>query len=247
MLITTLIIVGILAGLCQTVAGLASLVSYPALLALGLPPITANVTNTVSLVFSGVSSTLSSQRELRTPTAKRELFSILPVMLLGCICGALLLFVIPAKAFTRVVPFFILFAAFAELLPQPSRPDHVSWPRRWLAFTGIFFVGMYSGYFGAAAGVLMLALLGIISTSDFPTYNAEKNVVFAITNVLSSIIYAAHTKLLWRWILPLGCGFLIGGYLGPIIVRHAPVALLKVIICFGAVVLAVTLFIQAYF
>lgn len=245
MLPVILVLVGIAGGLTQTVAGMASLVSYPALLALGLPPVTANVTNTVSLIFSGFSSTVSSQKELRH--AHQELWTILPITLLGCICGALLLFAIPAKTFEKIVPFFILFAAVAELVPRPQQPEHVSVSRRVLAFLGVFLVGVYSGYFGAAAGVLMLVLLGIISKESFATYNAEKNMTFAFANILSAIIYGTQTTLHWNWIIPLGLGFLVGGYLGPKIVRRAPVKILKRVISAGAVILAISLFIQAYF
>ena len=244
MLILILIVAGILAGLCQTIVGLASLVSYPVLLALGLPPITANVTNTVAMIFSGISSTFSSRKELRY--AGKELWVVMPTTLIGCVCGAFLLFIIPEQTFEKVVPFFILFAAIAEIMPHPVPTLTKNPKRQLLALAGIFFVGMYSGYFGAAAGVLMLALLGIVSSSNFAVYNAEKNVTFALTNVLSSIIYALHTKLMWSWILPLGFGFLIGGYLGPVIVRHSPVAILKLVIAGCAVILAGTLFVQAY-
>lgn len=244
MLITILIVVGILGGLCQTIAGLASLVSYPALLALGLSPILANVTNTVSLVFSGVSSTFASLKELKG--SKKELSLILPITLIGCISGSLLLFVLPENIFKKIVPFFILFAAIAEILPKPVRPNHVGVGSEILSFFGVFLVGVYSGYFGAAAGVLMLVLLGVISKFSFATYNAEKNFTFACANIISSIVYGLHTTLLWSWIIPLGCGFFIGGYLGPIIVRHANIKLLKIIISLGAIILAGTLFYQAY-
>lgn len=240
-----LIIVGILAGICNAVAGLASLVAYPSLLALGLPPIMANVTNTVALIFSGVGATISSQKELRG--AHKELLTFLPITLLGCICGALLLFAIPESDFEKIVPFFILFGAFAELVPYTKRPNQeVRLLTKLLALVGVFLVGVYSGYFGAAAGVLMLALLGIISNEPFAKYNAEKNVIFAIANVISAIIYGLNTRLLWHWIIPLAIGFLIGGYIGPIIVRHTPTRLLKLLIGFGAIILAISLFIQAY-
>lgn len=245
MLVVSLIIVGILAGICNAVAGLASLVAYPALLALGLPPIAANVTDTVALIFSGVGATLSSQKELRG--AHKELLTFLPITVLGCICGALLLFAIPEQDFEKVVPFFILFAAVAELVPYTKRPSqNVSLIAKVLALVGVFFVGIYSGYFGAAAGVLMLALLGVISNEPFIKYNAEKNVIFAVVNVVSAIVYGMHVQLMWHWIIPLALGFLIGGYIGPIIVRHTSTRLLKTLIGIGAIILAISLFIQAY-
>lgn len=120
-LIVILIIVGIAAGIVSTVSGLASLVAYPALLLLGLSPIDANVTDTLALVFNGISSTLSSRRELRGHW--HEMMIILPVTLVGCIIGSLLLFAIPAGDFKRVVPLFILLAAILILIPKHNNKN----------------------------------------------------------------------------------------------------------------------------
>ncbi len=103
-----LIIAGFAAGLLASVAGLASLVSYPALLAVGLPPVLANVTNTTALIFSGIGATASSMKELRGHWKKLTLYVILS--LIGSIGGSILLLVAPASSFEKVVPFFILFA-----------------------------------------------------------------------------------------------------------------------------------------
>ncbi len=159
----TLILIGVAAGIVSTVGGLASLVSYPALLALGLPPVTANVTNTAGLIFTGVGASLASRKELKHQ--KRELITLLPLTLIGCIVGALLLFKIPAETFQKIVPFFILSAGILILLPRHLQ---VGQPAKWqvsLAWLGVFLVGIYSGYFGAASGVLMLSLLSVISQS----------------------------------------------------------------------------------
>ncbi len=250
MLSLVLVVVGIIAGIVSTAAGLASLVSYPVLLLLGLPPVTANVTNTFALVFTGVGAVASSQRELRGHGC--ELRVLIPLTLAGCIAGALLLFAIPAATFAKVVPFFILVAAILVLIPRhlhvqtPGQPASRAWWVTALAWLGIFLVGGYTGYFGAAGGVLMLSILSMISNAPFTVYNAQKNLALGLANLVSAIVYATQATIHWRYVLPLGIGFLIGGILGPKIVRHVPARLLKVLIGIGALILAASLFKSAY-
>ncbi len=124
-----LIIVGIAAGIVSTVSGLASLVAYPALLLLGLSPINANVTDTLALVFNGISATVSSRRELRGHW--HELLIIMPVTLIGCVVGSLLLFALPANDFKKVVPLFILLAGLFILIPrqQQHHQQQAAWLR----------------------------------------------------------------------------------------------------------------------
>ncbi|PKX60751.1 sulfite exporter TauE/SafE family protein [Latilactobacillus sakei] len=230
----TLILIGVAAGIVSTVGGLASLVSYPALLALGLPPVTANVTNTAGLIFTGVGASLASRKELKHQ--KRELITLLPLTLIGCIVGALLLFKIPAETFQKIVPFFILSAGILILLPRHLQ---VGQPAKWqvsLAWLGVFLVGVYSGYFGAASGVLMLSLLSVISQAPFQEYNATKNLTMGLANCIATLVYALQTTINWGLVL----------LIGPIIVRLLPERLTKIGIGIAALGLAVSLFMQAY-
>ncbi|MFL2064274.1 sulfite exporter TauE/SafE family protein [Latilactobacillus sakei] len=227
----TLILIGVAAGIVSTVGGLASLVSYPALLALGLPPVTANVTNTAGLIFTGVGASLASRKELKHQ--KRELITLLPLTLIGCIVGALLLFKIPAETFQKIVPFFILSAGVLILLPRHLQ---VGQPAKWqvsLAWLGVFLVGVYSGYFGAASGVLMLSLLSVISQAPFQEYNATKNLTMGLANCIATLVYALQTTINWGLVL----------LIGPIIVRLLPERLTKIGIGIAALGLAVSFFI----
>lgn len=227
----TLILIGVAAGIVSTVGGLASLVSYPALLALGLPPVTANVTNTAGLIFTGVGASLASRKELKHQ--KRELITLLPLTLIGCIVGALLLFKIPAETFQKIVPFFILSAGILILLPRHLQ---VGQPAKWqvsLAWLGVFLVGVYSGYFGAASGVLMLSLLSVISQAPFQEYNATKNLTMGLANCIATLVYALQTTIIWGLVL----------LIGPIIVRLLPERLTKIGIGIAALGLAVSFFI----
>ncbi|VDG18476.1 sulfite exporter TauE/SafE family protein [Lactiplantibacillus mudanjiangensis] len=244
-----LLVVGTVAGIVSTVGGLASLVSYPALLALGLPPVTANVTNTAGLVFTGVGSAVASRRELKGHG--RDLIMLLPLTIVGCIVGSILLFVIPAATFQKVVPFFILAAGILVLIPRhiqvrtSGEPATFSW-RTLGAWIGVVLVGVYSGYFGAAGGVLMLSMLSVISTASFAEYNAQKNLTMGAVNCVSAVMYAFQTTIPWHLVWPLGIGFLVGGLVGPQIVRWLPDRLTKIVIGIGALVLAGSLFMQAY-
>ncbi|WP_225419728.1 sulfite exporter TauE/SafE family protein [Lapidilactobacillus wuchangensis] len=249
-----LIPTGIAAGIVSSATGLASLVSYPILLAIGLPPVVANVTNTYSLFFAELGATISSKKELHGH--QHDLKVILPLTLIGCVIGSLILFMIPASTFEKVVPFFILLAALVVLWPQnyrrkPTIPVGQPATRQQnlikiATWAGIFLVGVYSGYFGAASGVLMLSLLAVISPLTFAEYNAEKNVTLGLANLISAIIYATQTTIQWHYIIPLAIGFLVGGFIGPVLVRRIPERVIKVVIGIGSLILAATLFIQAY-
>lgn len=225
-----LIIAGFAAGLLASVAGLASLVSYPALLAVGLPPVIANVTNTTALIFSGIGATASSLKELRGHWKKLTLYVILS--LIGSIGGSVLLLIAPASSFEKVVPFFILFAGIllfmsgrkkdvstAKLKQAHQTPAKHFWVSL-ISLTGIVLVGTYTGYFGAAGGVIFLAILSIITDDRFTVVNAMKNVIAFGGNLIATVIFIFKSKIDWLLVIPLGFGLLIGGYTGPIIVRH---------------------------
>lgn len=242
----TLIGVGIAGGVCGSAVGIASLASYPALLALGMPPVTANITTTFANIVSGISSVFSSSKELHGHWS--FVLKVWPLLLSGSIVGALLLFAFPQSVFQRVVPFFILLAAFLMLLPKGERTqqEHSSFVI-FLSWAAIFFTGIYSGYFGAASGVIMLALFNIITGEPYKIYNAEKNVAMTGANLTSLVVYFTQTKIVWSWIFPMAIGSIIGGYIGPTIVRHLPDRLVKIVVAIAAVILAGTLAYQAYF
>lgn len=251
---------GILAGITSSVAGLASLVSYPALLLAGIPPVTANVTNTAALIFTAIGSGAASRRELKG--RGRDLLRILPLTVGGSLCGGLLLLVAPASSFTHVVPFFIFGAALLIIWPElkgaPIGPNRLQagpvseslWKRRLTAIlvaAAIFAVGAYTGYFGAAGGVVMLAILAATSHLEFAEYNALKNVSLGVSNFAAALLFTFRSHVEWLAVLPLAIGFFIGGYIGPSIVRHLPARVLRIGIALCATGLAVYLFIQAYF
>lgn len=252
--IILLIIIGILAGITSAAAGLASLVSYPSLLAMGLSPVMANVTSCFSTVASGYSSVVASAKELRNN--RKQMWIMIPVVLTGSIIGALLLFALPSKWFQDLVPICIGAAGVILIMPHKPRQAHPelvknsqafgrSCLHRFLAWVGIFIVGIYSGYFNAGAGVMMLTLLTVVNRSQtFAVNNALKNVAMTATNTMAAIIFAIEAVIYWQYVLPLFVGNILGGILGPIIVRHLPGRLMQIIVGAGALILAVSLIIR---
>ncbi|MDQ6840689.1 MAG: sulfite exporter TauE/SafE family protein [Actinomycetota bacterium] len=241
-----LVVAGFGAGLSGSIAGLASLISYPALLAIGLPPVTANVTNTVALVFNGVGSTWGSLPELRGqwPWLRRLVLA----GVLGGAMGSILLLVTPPVAFELAVPWLIAAGAIAILVPPPAwlTNRRAGADSRPTVVVSLFVVAVYGGYFGAAAGVLMLAVLLTATAQGMARSSAVKNVVLGSANGLAAVAFAAFGPVRWSVVVPLALGLLVGGRLGPIVVRRAPVRILRVMIGLAGIGLAVHLGLDTY-
>ena len=237
---------GTLAGVASTVASLASVVSYPVLLALGLPPVTANVTNTVALVFTGAGAAAGSRQELAGQG--RLICRLSPLAVLGGAAGAALLLLTPASAFEAVAP-VLIGAASLLLIVQPkirgmtARPggEH-SWPLR----GALAAVAVYVGYFGAAAGILLLAVLTAMLDQPLARVNAVKNVLNGFANAVAAVAFALFGPVRWAAAAPLAAGFLAGGWIGPALVRRIPGQALRIAIGVGGVILAVRLGLAAY-
>lgn len=242
-----LVAAGFAAGLSGSIAGLASLFSYPALLAVGLPATAANVTNTVALAFSTIGQAANSRAELagQAPVLRRYA----PVVLVGGAAGAGLLLVTPPGAFERIVPFLVGGAA-AVLLFQPRiraaagrREPRRAGPG---ITAGLFAVAVYGGYFGAAAGVLMLALILVGLPVGLARGNALKAVLLGLANAAAAIGFALLGPVDWASVLPLALGLLVGGWTGPAVVRRLPADALRIAIALAGLALAVGLAVQAY-
>ncbi len=234
-----------LGGLTGSIAGLASVATYPALLAFGLPPVTANVTNTVALVFNGIGSAWGSRPELAGQG--RWLIRMVPVAVGGGVAGAVLLLTTPAGAFEKVVPALLAAASLAILVPRGT--GHPGRRRRAVVvaeIAAIFGISLYGGYFGAAAGVLFLALLLNAGADSLAHANAAKNVLLGLANLVAAVLFALFAPVHWLAVIPLGAGCLIGSRLGPIVVRHAPATGLRILIGIAGLALAVKLAIDAY-
>jgi len=248
---------GIAAGLSGSIAGLASLFSYPALLAVGLPATAANVTNTVSLAVGSLSTITSSRPDLvgQSGVARR----LAAICALGGACGAGLLLLTPPGLFVRIVPFLVGGAAVLLLIgrqapvalgerhadfgPGRQRPSMTQRPT---VLVGVLAVSVYGGYFGAAAGVLMLALLITVLPESLVRVNALKNVLLGLANVIAAVGFAAFGPVHWLAAVPLTGGLLLGSWFGPPVVRRLPANLLRIGIGVAGLALAIKLGLDAF-
>jgi uncharacterized membrane protein YfcA len=248
-----LVVAGVGAGLVGTVAGLASLISYPALLATGIPPVTANMTNTIALISQGVGAVTASGPELRGQG--RRVLRLAAASVLGGATGAALLLLTPSSAFERIVPVLIAGASAAILVQRPPRelalegarkhPGRAHDDPRWLP-VGTFVIAIYGGYFGAAAGVMLLAMLLLGTGEGLPRSNAMRNVVLGLANAVAAVAFIALAPVAWSAALPLAIGLFAGSRIGPWVVRRAPQTTLRRVISLAGFGLAVHLGIDAY-
>ena len=240
-----LVVAGFAAGLVGSVAGLASMVSYPSLLAVGLSPVAANVTNTVGITFAGVGSTLGSRPELAGQRAALKKLGVTSVV--GGLAGAALLLVTPSATFEKLVPFLIAGAALA-VLARPRAHLDVSTGRgtEVAKVTSILLAALYGGYFGAAAGVMMLAVLTQTSAQPLPRLIALKNVLLFAANTVAALWFVVAGPVDWAAAVPIGVGFFVGGRLGPGVVRRAPAGPLRLFIAVAGLVVAAKLAADAY-
>jgi uncharacterized membrane protein YfcA len=241
---------GVVGGLTGSIAGLASIATYPALLVVGLPPVTANVTNTVAMVFTAVGSVWGSRPELtgQGPWLRR----ILPVAAVAGAIGAVLLLSTPAEGFEKIVPILLGGASIAIAIPRKgAKPARVADHQRHttgilLESAAIFLICIYGGYFGAAAGVLLIALLLHVGHATLAHANASKNIISGVANTVAALIFSLVAPVHWPAVVALGLGCLVGARLGPVAVRHAPAGPLKIVISAAGLALAVKLGIDAY-
>jgi uncharacterized membrane protein YfcA len=226
-----LAVAGVAAGILGTAGGITSLIAYPALLAVGIPPLSANVTSSIALLGSGLGSTLGSRPELRGHGATLRRW--VPIAMVGAVAGALLLLVTPPGVFAWIVPFLVA-GAGVLLLFQPritrwhsARDVPIATP---FVVAAILAVTIYDGYFGAGSGVLMIAVLLILIDHDLARANALKNVILFVADLLPAVLFAIAGPVVWAAVLPLAAGALLGGLIGPRLMRHAPKGILRVAI-----------------
>jgi uncharacterized membrane protein YfcA len=247
-----LLAAGTVGGIFSTVVSIASLVTYPALLALGVPPRAANMTNTVSLVLTGAGSVAGSRPELAGQ--RRLVLRLGAVTAAGGAAGAAVLLATPPGTFTAVVPVLIggasvvLLAqpAIAGLAPAADGTDEADRLRHPGRLAALFAVAAYVGYFGAAAGIMLLVVLNGMLIEPLIKVNAVKNAVSGMANAMAAVCFAAFGDVRWGFVIPLAAGFLIGGWVGPAIARRVPASAFRVVIGLCGLGLAARLGISAY-
>jgi uncharacterized protein len=217
-----LFITGVVGGVVSILVSLASLVTYPALLALGLPPVSANVTNTVSLVFNAAGAALGARSELhgQRPTLAR----LAVVAVAGGATGAALLLVLPSRWFELVAPLLIA-GASGLILVQPWLARHARFRPRGItpATAAAYFAScVYTGYFGAAGGIIAIVALSAIIDRPLVHVNAAKAILAGAANGAAAIGFVLFGPVHWAFVLPLASGLFLGGLIGPWLARRLP-------------------------
>jgi len=234
---------GVVAGLVGTAGGIASMVSYPALLAVGIPALAANVANIVALVACWPGSALASRPELEGKG--RWLIRWTPLSAAGGAAGAALLLSTPAGVFGRVVPFLLAAGSLALLLqPHLATRGGGRAHSRIILGGGLLAVSVYNGYFGAGAGVMILALLLLTVDGHLARANALKNMLLGAATVVSALALAAFGPVEWSAVAPLGVGIFAGSTLGPRVARRLPARLLRLLVALLGIGLAIELWLH---
>lgn len=217
-----LALAGFAGGFINAAVGSGTLIVYPALLAAGIPPVSANGTNTAGLSPGSFSSAWAYRAELRDRMRQLRLPIIATVI--GAGVGASLVVALPAKVFTSVVPWLVgLATVLVAIQPLLARRisqhrmggRHTVWP-----WTGL--IGIYGGYFGAAQGVMLMSALGLVYDADAQQSNAAKNILAACANVTAAVVFAISGAVVWLAALAVALGSLPGGYVGGRVARRMP-------------------------
>jgi uncharacterized protein len=231
------LLAGMAAGTINAVVGSGTLITFPTLVAIGIPPVTANVSNNIGLVPGSISGAIGYRRELegQRPRLRR----LGPASLVGGATGAVLLLVLPNDAFDAIVPVLILLGVVLVLVqPLLSRRLAARAESRgglhehgeWWVLVAVLGAGVYGGYFGAAQGVLLMAILGVGLQETMQRNNATKNVLSAIVNAVAALVFIFVADVDWRVVALIAVGSTIGGQLGATVGRRLSPLLLRAVI-----------------
>ncbi|MFJ5677161.1 sulfite exporter TauE/SafE family protein [Streptomyces sp. NPDC093097] len=229
---------GLGAGTINTIVGSGTLITFPVLLAVGLPPVTANVSNSLGLVPGSVSGALGYRRELRGQRGR--VLRLATAALIGGLAGAVLLLALPSSAFDAVVPALIA-VALVLVVVQPRLAAAVRARRArngttahrdggLALFTGLLLASVYGGYFGAAQGIIYLSLMGVLLSDDLQRINALKNVLTALVNAVAAVFFLFVAHFDWTAVLLIAVGSALGGQIGARIGRRLPPNALRAVI-----------------
>jgi uncharacterized membrane protein YfcA len=239
--VALLLAAGLAAGAVNAMAGGGSLVTFPSLIATGLPPVAATVTNSISVIPGYLASVYGSRTELTGQ--HRRAYELIPTAAVGSAVGCAVLLLTPARTFELVVPFLVLGAAgmlaFQARLRRVMGHPHTVSPRRARIsrhlLTGLGAV--YGGYFGAALGVMLVAGLALLIDEAMARVNALKNVLSAAIGLVTAVVFGLFGPVHWLSVLVIIPATFAGGYLGARLARILPSEVLRwIIVCYGAVI-----------
>lgn len=237
---------GAAAGASNAIAGAGSLITFPTMVALGLPPLSANVTNTVGIVPGAIGGSLGYTDLLREQGERFTRF--LAPMLLGAVLGTVALLLTSNAAFEAIVPVLIA-ASCLLLLLQPrlvSRLSHAGNERSPFLTAGIVFCGAYGAYFGSAVSILLFAILTLFVADTLQHLNAMKIILVGCANLLAAFVYAFLAPVDWRYAVTIMVSSFLGGRVGAHYARRIPSDPLRISIALAGLVVAVVLAIRAF-
>jgi uncharacterized protein len=233
------------AGTINAVVGSGSLITFPTLLALGYPPVVANVSNNIGVIPGNITASFGYRAELAGQ--RDRLLRLGLASFAGALTGAIALLALPAGVFKLVVPVLIIAACALVVLqpklsawvagPNPDRSDHIG-P---VLIAGVYLTGVYGGYFGAAQGVLLVGLLGVFLTDNLQRINAGKNVLVTIVNAVAALVFVIFAHVAWLAVALIAVGSGLGGLIGAKIGRRLPPLALRIVIVAIGIVSAVKL------
>src|SRR5574338_129544 len=237
------------AGAVNALAGGGTLISFPMLVAVGIPPVASNVTNTVALVPGYLGATLAQMNELKKQ--KKRVLIYVPAAILGGIAGGLLLLNIGESTFETLIPYLILFASLLLALSDPLR----NWVNRrlgkgkiesYMVWTviPIFLAAIYGGYFGAGLSVIILAVLGLMLSDSITVLNALKQILSFSVNVAAAVFFLFSDEVVWPAAAVMAVFSLIGGAIGGRLAGRIKPSVLRMIVVIIGIVVAVIYFIR---
>lgn len=232
--ILAVVAAGFGAGLINTVVGSGSLITYPVMVVFGVPPVTANIANTVGLVPGSVAGSWGYRRELAR--LRPLLLRLGAASVAGALIGAYLLTRLPSSIFSVVVPFLILFAALlVAFQPKIAAAMTPVEGTRWRPLLiVVFLTGIYGGYFSAAQGIILLGVLGLYLSADLQEQNALKNLLQTLVNIVAAIFFIALGHVAWDYAGCVAAGSVIGALVGAWVARRLPARFFRIfIVVFG--------------
>ncbi len=237
-LITTAFLAGagVVAGVIATIVGGAAVVIYPALIATGVPPQLAAVSNLASVMPATMLAALSDRSQL--PPFDRAFVGLIIASIVGAALGAALLVLTPERMFAQIVPLLLGFAtllfAYSERISRwlraraEGRGHSIAF--NYASLKVILPVSFYGGYFGAGVGILMLGVFSLATGGDYRSANVAKNFVSSLNGLAATLVFATHGAVLWPQTLALAAGTIVGGLIGAYVARVIPRNVIRVLV-----------------
>ncbi|MBB5855681.1 sulfite exporter TauE/SafE family protein [Amycolatopsis umgeniensis] len=225
------------AGVLNTVVGSGTLLTFPILVSIGIPPIQANIANNIGLAPGSISGAVGYRSELTGPAWR--VIACCAAAAGGGALGAILLFLLPDKTFESIVPWLIGVAVLliavqpvvSKWLPKNQEPaQRPSRGKSTLLIVSVFLASVYGGYFGAAQGVILIAVMSLLMEQSLQAINALKNLLQGVDNLVSALLYISISQVDWLIVALLGSGSIIGGQVGALVAKRVPDAWFRIAI-----------------